>query len=696
MNADILTLHDTDTEYAGTPLELLLEAYGLSGEHERLADATPYARDAMELVDILGVMARMGYSCAPLNIRTYDLDARLLPCAFVEEKTGQLRILTHVPSESIRGTAYIFTKHEAQDPREQKEALAATGHGWFAQTLLRFRKLAWRVVGLSLLLSVVALALPLFLMAIYDRTADITTPQAIYLLGTGAIIALVIESILRRMRSENLAWFASRIDNIVSNRVLSRLLQMPAYAIERASVASQLARLRSFESVREFATGPLFLTLLDVPFTCIAFMALVVLGGPLALVPLVMIGVYALLIFSMRARLRLTMFHAARTRSHAQTRHIELYEKLEALHLGGMSDAWREQFRDISAQGSLASFHSQYVSQILETIIYTLTTLAALCVIYLGVYRVWGGGMTGGALFASMIFFWRVIAPWQTLASNIPKLEQLYRSVQQIDRLMALDTERELSPALGRIAKLQGSLEFAKVGLRYSKDSDPVLVGLSLAARPGELLAIAGGNGSGKTTVLKMALGLYRPQAGAIYLDGRDLRQLDPVEMRKTIAYVPQIPELFGGSIAENLRLGNPFATDQQLWHALELADARQQVEKMPLKLSTPMLNSDVMHSHLLHRLVLARAYAKDARIMLIDEMPYAVLNSRTGAIFTEQLKLWRGEKTIFMVSHRDDHIAMADKALGLLGNGRAAVDAPEKVIRELREESFKERRKVS
>lgn len=679
------------------PLRELLEAYGIEGEYERISDALPYHLTELAPVDVLNIMARLGYVGAPLETRLRDIDPRLLPCLFVGRRKRRMRAITEPTFERNFGTAYVFTKQASVTPKEQKEALAAIGRGWFATTLARFRSIFVRAIAISLALGVVALAMPLFLMVVYDRVADITTSWATYALGAGAIIALALEEALRQMRSARLAWFAARIDNIVSNRVLSRLLQLPAHAVESASVASQVSRLRSFEAVREFFTGPVFLTLLDLPFTLLAFLMLAILGGPLALIPLGLVALYAALLYGFRTRIRLAMFHSARTRSSIHAQHIELFDKLRALRLNGMSEIWRQQYREISARGSLALFRSQYLGQVLETAVYTLTALGGIAVIYMGVMRVWDGVMSGGALFASLILFWRVIGPWQTLASNVPRLEQLRRSTQQIDRLMALDTERESALALAKPAQLKGQLAFANVGLRYSKDSAPVFVGLSFAAQAGELVAVAGGNGSGKSTVLKLALGLYRPQAGAIYLDGRDIRQFDPVELRRHLAYVPQIPELFDGTIAENMRFGNPAASDAELWQALELADARLQVEQMPQGLNTSIQQGGGgLRSSLAYQIVLARAYAKNAPLLLMDEMPNTLLNSRAGATFVELLREWHGVRTVVMVSHRDSHIGMADTAIGLLEGGRLAVGKPDTVIRQLRNETFKEQRSVA
>ncbi len=693
MSSNILTMSnkpESATDIALPLLDELLKAYELGGEKERIAEALPYGQDELILVDVLNFMARMGYIGGGVDSNLCDIDERLLPCLFIEKETGKLHVITTPSQEKTQGKIYIFTKQELNDPKEQKEALAASGTGWFLSAILRFKGLAWRVTWISFLLSFVSLGLPLFLMAIYDRIVDVTTTQTVAVLGLGALITMAVELSLRTMRSNNLAWFAARIDHIVSNRVLSRLLQLPAYALEKASVASQIARLRAFDSVREFFSGPLFLTLLDLPFTTIAFLVLCWIGGEMAFVPVGMVALYGVLIFIFRPQLKMAMFRSARARARVQTCHIELFEKREALRLNGMSEVWREQFREISAASSITMFHAQHLAHILETFVYTLTTLSGLLLIYMGVERVWEGQMSGGALFTTLIIYWRVIAPWQMLACSIPRLEQLYHSIQQINRLMVLDTEYEGALGMSKPGNLQGKVSISKIGLRYSKETDPVFVGLNFEVEPGELVAIAGANGSGKSTILKLILGLYRPQAGAVYIDGRDIRQIDPVRLRQAIAYVPQIPELFDGTIADNLRMGNPFATESYLWQALELAGAKNMVQALPQGINTPIsMAGDTLRSSLIHQIALARAYAKDSKILLIDELPYTMLNSGAGTQLMEQLREWRKHKTIIMVSHRDDHIRMSDKTLGLLSGNRFIYGNPDKVIKQLREESF-------
>ncbi len=673
--------------------DALIKAWSLEGEPQKIAEALAWNQPEMELVDVLNFMLRLGYSGAPLKIVYKDLDTRLLPCVFVDAK-GAISVVTaesFANNANVRiaggpGMAYFFKKIDAVDPKEEQEALSIAGKGWFYTVLVRFKFLFTKVTALSLAINLIGLGLPLFLMAIFNRSADITTTKTIFTLGVGAGIAIWAELHLRNLRSKRLAWFAARIDHMASNRVLSRLLQLPAHAVETAPVTSQIARLRAFDSIREFFSGPLFLTILEIPFTSIGLVALIVLSGWLALIPVGLVFAYVGISLYFRPRMKLGMFEMARSRSKCQSHHIELFEKLEALRLNGMSEVWHEQYREISAASSLTLFNGQYLSQIVETIIYTITIIAGASLIYLGVMQCWHGHMTGGALFAAMMLFWRFIGPWQSLVSSWPRIEQLQQSINQVNRLMTMPTERELSPSLARPNRLSGAVQVSKVGLRYTKDTDPVFVGLDFGVIPGEMLAIAGGNGCGKSTVLKLVMGLYRPQAGAVLIDGADTRQFDPVMLRQEIAYIPQIPELYIGTIAENLRLARPWASDRQLWDVLDMADAKQTVMALPLALDAP---GDNLPSALAHQMILARAYLKDADILLIDELPYALMNSHAGEMFIERVKSWRGKKTILMVTHRDDYIRMADKALGLIAPDRYVFGNPEQVVRIMRDEAW-------
>ena len=292
--------------------------------------------------------------------------------------------------------------------------------------------------------------------------------------------------------------------------------------------------------------------------------------------------------------------------------------------------------------------------------------------------------MTTGALIATIILVWRVLGPFQTFCTSLPRFEQLQNAITQINRLMTITTEWSAKETKAHVADFKGHLAFLKVGLRYTKDTDPVFAGLSFDAEPGQLIAITGGNGSGKSTILKLANGLYRPQAGTVRIDGVDIRQLDAIELRQRIAYVSQSPHFFQGTIAENLRFAEPLASNETLKETLMQVDAWNDIAKLPQGLETEIGSgaANSLSSGLLaYRLNLARAYLKNTPLMLFDELPYAFLNSPAGDIFKTHLAKWKGQRTMMLVTHREDYLHMADLVVLLRPDESPLVNTPEVII---------------
>lgn len=680
-----------------TVLRDLLDAFDLTNEHSRIAEALPADIGELMLVDVLNVMARLGLVGKPVEVRRDMIDPRLLPCLFVESGSGASSVIRTPDSETTTGTAYIFSRYDVRTPLEEKEARKSSGTGWFSTAHRRFRSIFAKLVIISCAMGIVSLVYPLFMMAIYDHVTNSGEALSLQVFVIGAVIAIVLEWALQRLRAHHLAWLASRSDHIVSNRIFSRLIQLPASYVERASVASQVARLRTFEGVREFFVGPVFLALIEIPLMIFALMLLAVIGGALALIPLTVGALYLGFWLVAQPRIREAMYEAAKGRSRTQAHHIEMFDKLQVLRLAGMSDIWKAQFRELSAGASLATFRAQYLNAVTDAGAHGIAMLAGIAVIYFGVGRVQAGDMTAGALFAVILLAWRILSPMHTLLTSMSRMEQLRRSTEQIDRLMDLDTERESAPGLGRLPSIRGQLTFDRVGLRYSSGSDPVFAGLSFHMEPGTMTAIAGANGSGKSTILKLAIGLYRPQAGVVSIDGRDIRQLDPVHLRQSVTYVSQNPDLFLGTIADNLRTVSPFAREEDLWEALEQVNAASAVDAMPLKLRTPIGNGqEALPADLAYSIHLARAFLRPSSLIFLDEIPYAVLNSTAGARVWNRLRGWKGSRTILFVSHREDMMRDADQVVGLMPGGRAIVGSPDGVLRSLAEQARSDRKRVA
>ena len=647
----------------------------------RLLEALPYDPGKMTQQSTLNTFAHLGYFARPVTTQLRDIDPRLLPCLFIgdsghpviilEQKGGHFKVYAnghikkiskdHMAAET--GEAWIFERYDENRVVTSKFMRAGSGKSWFSALLSRFRGTFGQILLGCFMLNVIALSTPLFIMLIYDRVIAAGAPEILPMLAVGACIAIGFEWVLRRIRSQGLSWLAARMDNIVSNKIFAHLIGLPPSLIERASVAAQIARIKTFESVRDFFSGSVFLSMLELPFVAIAALAIYAVAGPLVLVPLAMVACYGLLLWGIHKKVKITIRLAAKASSARQQFAIETFEKIQGVRGNGLSKTWQAKFRELSGREMLAHFRLNWLGMMAETMAHAITLIAAVATVGFGVHMIWAGMMSTGALVATMILVWRVLMPFYSLCTMIPRLEQLRNSIMQVNKLMDIDTEAMEAVTAARVPKMRGQVSFKNAGINYGEDTDPVFNNLTFDARPGDFVIVTGENGSGKTTLLKLIKGLYKTTSGAVQIDGFDIRQLDAPDLRRQIAYIPQQADFFQGTIFENLRLGNPMASQEDIEKALQMADVWNEIAAMPAGLGTIIgrYGADALPSSLATRLSLARAYLHSAPIMLIDELPNALLSSRAGKNLKDYLAHTKGKRTCIMISYREDFINLAD-----------------------------------
>ncbi|MGZ0245259.1 MAG: ATP-binding cassette domain-containing protein, partial [Alphaproteobacteria bacterium] len=230
-----------------------------------------------------------------------------------------------------------------------------------------------------------------------------------------------------------------------------------------------------------------------------------------------------------------------------------------------------------------------------------------------------------------------------------------------------------------------GRRAFPRISLRYLPRHEPALMGVSFTAAPGEIIALAGSSGSGKSSLLRVALRLYEPQSGAVTLDGIDTRQIDPAELRRAMAYVSQETQVLYGTIAQNLRFGNFSASASDLQEACRIAGVLEEIEKLPEGFETRIGDnlSSSLPAGFHQRLALARAYLSTAPILLLDEAANA-LDDAGDAKFREALAAMRGKRTILLATHRPSHMRLADRVVVLSDGEVVAEGTPDDIVPQL------------
>ncbi len=688
-------------------LTFLLPALGWRGQAKQICEALPHMPGELDRVDLVNSMINLGFHTRSTTIHLHNIDPRLSPCLFVckddipyillpdAEGTGcdvynpaddTIKAVREI--SECRGTLYRFTPLTKETIAGDTVRSNANEKPlqWFRQLIKRFDAIFLQAFLVSFLINILALASSLFVMTVYDKVIGSRSVETLQYLVFGALLAMTMEVMLRYLRARSLAFFGVRVDAITSQLIFERLLFLPPRLIEGSSIPSQVARIKDFDSIREFFSGPTGIAVLELPFTAIFLITIAIIGGPLALIPLILALCYITLALVMLPRIQARTEEGAIAGVKKQALLVETMKKIRALKAHGLGETWWRRFHELSGQAAMTSFSSAFLTSLIEAFAYGLSVIAGISTLTTGIWLVWQGQITTGALIASMMLVWRVLTPMQAIVNSLIRIRFIFRSIGQVHKLVRTPPEGKLTAVDPALFRLKGNITFTGVGLRYTGERGPVISGMNLQVKAGEIIAIAGGSGSGKTSMLKLTNGLYIPQMGSILIDGLDIRQRDPVELRKNISYVPQVIELFHGTIEKNLRMVKPDATDRELMDALTWAGALEDIQLLPKGLNTFIgdYRSDQLSSVFSFQLNLARGYLRDSPIMLFDEFPSAVINVVTGILFREYLQKARGNKTILFVTDRKSDVLLADRMVYLTGTGQVLAGEPEELLNAL------------
>jgi len=654
-------------------LALLLKLMNARGSAREVDESLPYYTDSLDLTGFHNAMSHMGFNTKEVRCELGGLEPRALPCLFVPDDGmafiamgrigNQMRISNSVDEKDVTilsdlnlaGRAFFY---------EQAEVHFQDSRSWVRRVLSRFTPLIGQATLSSLVSGLVMMSGPIFLSIVYSSVIPSGATDTLVYLAIGTAIALGAGYFFMRQRARILAYISGRIEYLFGATILQQVLKMaPAYT-ERASVGSQTARLQSFEAIRDLFTGPLASTLLESPATLVLLIALSILNPISMLVFAIMVAVYALLYWIFSGQTHDRVAAAGRAGTKRNEFMIEMIGKMRVIRECSSQGLWLERFREISANSTMASYKAEQLSSLLASISYFVMMFSALMIVSATVPAVIAQTVGSGALIASMLLMWRVLSPIQTVFTNMTRIERVRSATQQIDHLMQIQGERQNTSTSLVSRGLEGRIAFSRVSFRYSANVDPALIGVEFNVSPGDLVAISGPNGGGKSTILKLILGMYQPQAGSILVDNVDIRQLDPLELRRLIGYAPQDTQLFRATIAQNLRLARPEATDDEVYQALEMAGALEQILALPKGIEYRVGdNTNELPSSLKQKLSLARAYLTRAPIMLFDE-PGAGLDDYGDQKFMEALQALKGKATVLFISHRPSHIRLADTLL--------------------------------
>jgi ABC-type bacteriocin/lantibiotic exporter with double-glycine peptidase domain len=363
----------------------------------------------------------------------------------------------------------------------------------------------------------------------------------------------------------------------------------------------------------------------------------------------------------------------------------ELFSKRAAIRALSAEEIWISRHQYLSSVVARLSHRARKFNNIQQYLGELLVSLAGITTLGLGALHVSNGSMTSGALIGTMALIWRVLAPVQSTYLSLPRIEQAIQTFKQIDRLAKIRSERNAGVQRSFFRHFKGKISTQHLAFRYAQRQEPVLRSIQLEIKPGQLIAITGDSGVGKTTFLRLMAGLYPPTVGSVLADDMDLRQIDPAEWRSQIVFLPETPHFFYGSLAQNIRLSRPDASDADVRRALtEMGlDAEERLTAAGIDTRLTAADFDSFPDALKQRIALARCFIKNAPIYLLDN-PSAALDTSSERHLLRKFAELKGRATVLFTTHRPSHMRLADRVI-VLKDGLIALDGPpEKVLERL------------
>lgn len=595
-----------------------------------------------------------------------------------ESGTGEVALTTEAIEQEYSGFA-IFSKPAFKFDARAQDMAIPKGHHWFWDVLERAWPLYSEVLIASLLINIFALVTPLFAMNVYDRVVPNQAHETLWVLGMGVLIVALFDFVMKGLRSYFLDVAGKQVDTVLAATIFERVLGLKTAARPR-SVGGLANTLHEFESFRDFITSATITTLIDLPFVLLFLLIVLWLGGWLVLIPLLAIPAMIATSLALQRPLERTLRDSLRIGAQKQAMLIESLAGIESIKSIGAEGPVQRKWESIIGENGVLGIRSRLLASAVVNLTMLIQQVAYVLTIMAGVYLISDHALTVGGLIACSILTSRILAPFAQVAGLTTRSFQTLQGLRGIDALMQQPVERPVGKNFVSRPALRGEIEFRSVNFSYPDNEVAALSNVSFRIAAGEHVGIIGRIGSGKTTIEKLLLGLYEPSAGSIWIDGIDLQQIDPADLRRDIGYVPQDIVLFHGSLRDNIVFGAPYVDDQAMLRAAEIAGIAEFADRHPKGFDMPVgERGEGLSGGQRQSIAIARALLLDPPVLMLDE-PSNSLDNRSEENFKARLAAQLDGRTLVLVTHRASLLSLVDRLI-VMDNGRVIADGPKEQV---------------
>ena len=545
----------------------------------------------------------------------------------------------------------------------------------------------------SLALNILSLGLPIVILQVYDRILPNAAISTLYVLILGLCGVLLADAFFRTARAYITGWNAARLEHSAGCRAVDRMLASDICEFEKDAPGVHLDRFYAIDELREYHAGQARQVMVDLPFVGVFLVLIWVIGGPLVLIPLGLLAALGatggLLAHALKRVIRKRVELDDRRHSFI----IEVLSRIQTVKLLAMEPLLQRRYERLQESAAVGTYKTTFLSNLTQGVGALFSSLVMISVAGVGATHVIADQLSIGSLAACTLLSGRSVQPLLRGLGIWAQVQNVAVAKERVAELFALAPE-----SLGleeSFDELAGAITLRDVTFGYDGDAAALLENINLTVEPGEVIGISGESGGGKTTLLMLMMGLLKPNSGRVEYDGVDLVERDPYSLRRQVAYLPQTPAIFRGSILENLTMFQDGESIDEALAAAQIIGLHEKVHRLPEGYGTEIGDgaSIQLPSGTRQLIAIARALAGRQRVILFDEAN-SLLDSETDVLVKNALAALKRNATIVLVSHRPSLLALSDRIYDLKGGqldlrenavaaGQAATGAPRESLRQ-------------
>ncbi len=563
------------------------------------------------------------------------------------------------------------------------KSLSYNAKHWFWDTIKLSKGIYFEVILASFLINLFVLATPLFTMSVYDRVIPTNSIETLYVFTGGVIFVYCLDLLLKYIRTLFLETAAKKSDIILSSIIFEKIMDIKLENIPN-SVGSFAANIKEFDHIRSFLANATITTLIDLPFSFAFLILIYYIGGNIVFVPIftiILLFIFALIIKSpIRKAIEATHQIGAKKNSIL----IESLQNIETLKSLGQTGHMQWSWEETNAALANASKKSKMLSSMVPNITGFFIQINTVLIVFMGVFMIQDFELTMGGLIAIMIISSRVVAPMGQVVALLTQYQDTKASYKILNELVNLPKETQTNKKFITKKSFMGVIKFENVSFSYPNSEVLALDNVSFTIKPNEKVAIIGRMGSGKSTIAKLLLKLYEPSSGKILIDGIDIKQIHPIELRKAIGYVSQDIGLFAGTIKENITYTKANCSDEELENAAKISGAYEFIQKHPMGFEMPIGEKATgVSGGQKQSIAIARAFLTQTPFKLLDE-PSNSMDQLSEERLIKSLKQNLNNSTTIIVTQKMNLLELANRIIVLQDGKIYLDDTKQNVLKQL------------